>query len=115
MQPPQYDGDDPQQIQLVNMIPKFRSEFKVAIETDTTIIDHDIGSSVTNDARAVFAWLNANLDGGIGPCRVYYWDTSNRFDELCVAKGAFSGFKACSAFQQVRLHSLILLSRGHSQ
>lgn len=94
-----------------------RATFEVALQTDTHIIivDLDNGPSVTNDASAVIAWLNANLDGGIGSRRVYYRDTSNRFDELFVANGAFSGFKACSASQQVRLHSLIPLSGGRSQ
>lgn len=91
------------------MIFDVRATFEVALQTDThlVLIDLDQGASVTNDADAVIAWLDANLEGGIGKRKVYYRDTDGRFDELKVNAGTFAGFAPCSEGQQTALAGML--------
>lgn len=77
--------------------------------TDTRILllDLDQGRSVTNDAANVIEHLQSTLPGAIGPRRVFYRDTSGRFDELVVKHGVFAGFKPCSDGQQASLSEYV--------
>lgn len=76
--------------------------FRLARVTDTLvlILDLDDGCSVTNDAEAVVAYLNETLPGGLGWRRLYYRDTTGRFDELVTNAGRFCSYRACTDSQQ---------------
>ncbi len=71
-------------------------------------MDLNKGRSVTNDAIAVIFHLQNTLPGGIGSRRVYYQDTTGRFDQLLVDKDSrFKDYAPCSESQQTNLKNLI--------
>lgn len=82
--------------------------YRLARITDTfaLILDLDHDCSVNNDAAAVIARLDATLPHGIGLRRVYYRDTTGRFDELLTQGGHFRGFRLCTDSQQVGFTAL---------
>ena len=67
--------------------------------TFVVIHDRDEGRSVTNDAHRVVAELDEVL-GGLGQRRLYYRDTTGRYDELKHEGGRFTGYAPCSDSQQ---------------
>lgn len=73
--------------------------------TDTFVLisDNNRGLSVTNAARHIVSELHERLKGGIGHRRLYYRDSTGRFDELMHEGGRYSGFLPCSEGQQAFL------------
>ncbi len=76
------------------------------MHTFALILDLDHDCSVNNDAAAVIARLDATLPHGIGLRRVYYRDTTGRFEELLTQSGHFRGFRLCTDSQQVGFTAL---------
>ena len=77
------------------------SEFKIVHENNMFIllIDLNVGKSITNDACNVVPRLAQKIQ--INGRRVFYRDTSGRFDELRVCHDKyFMGFAPCSPGQQ---------------
>lgn len=84
--------------------------YRIACSTDLYIIlvDNDDGErSLTNSAPDVILDLQRRLSGGIGMRRVFYRDSTRRYDQLLVEKGTFSGFAPCSQEQQHFFDKLI--------
>ena len=73
---------------------KHRSVYSRAVYGDViTIIDHDGGKSVTNDAENVIADLAADFD--LSRYRVIYKDTRGIWDQMLVDRtGRFVGFSS---------------------
>jgi len=78
-----------------------RSNYLVEQRTPDRLVIRDIGpwdryATVTNDAEAVVAALSS---GGFLPpgCRLYYYDSDGRLDEIVVEHGRFVRF--CSVPQ----------------
>src|SRR5699024_4495950 len=90
-------------------LPSVRAQFNLVSVSQALVIlvDCDTGVTITNDAEAVVAWLDAYIDGGIGPRLVFYRDTAGRFDQLQVRGGRFGGFKPGTSGQQVALSRLV--------
>ena len=86
-----------------------RHIFKIEIVTDTIIVlgDTDFGPSITNAARHVIDNLAQDLNGGIGKRKVYYRDTTGRFDELHHENSQFTKFSPCTEQQQIFLDQFI--------
>lgn len=78
-------------------------EIRRISDTFIVLIDRDNGSrSVTNDAPWVIDQIQAVVPGGIGKRRVYYRDSSGRYDEMVLNdKGRFKRFAPCTEDQQV--------------
>ena len=72
------------------------------------ITDLDDGGSVTNNAASVVRELESDIEGGLGKRRIYYRDTTKRYDELQHESGQFTGFAPCSEHQQTFLKNLSL-------
>lgn len=82
---------------------EFNALFVVKEITDNfvLIVDTDEGRSVTNDACSVISRLEENIKGGLKNRKVYYRDSSGRFDELVHdGQGQFMKFAPCSEHQQ---------------
>lgn len=82
-----------------------QASYRLARVTDlfALILDLDQGKSVTHDAAAVIEHLNSTLPGGIGRRRIYYRDTTGRYDELVTRAGQFAGFRPCTESQQASM------------
>lgn len=93
---------------MINPIDRRLPDYAIIEATDTLIllVDYGNGPSITNQAEAVIAHTSKQL-GGIGCRRVYYRDTTGRYDEITTENEAFTGFKACSEQQQVFLGAII--------
>lgn len=84
--------------------------FKILLVNDIFILLADQGQggrSVTNDAPQVIKHLDENIPGGIGSRKVYYRDTSGRFDQLRVEDGRFVGLAPCTESQQVKIQEML--------
>lgn len=86
------------------------AQYTIQITNDLMVIitDDDLEdrASITNSAAEVIADLDAKC-GGLGVRRVYYRDSVGRYDELCHAKGIFSGFAPCKPSQQTAFRELV--------
>jgi len=89
------------------MVTQNGADFKLVYICDIMILIVDLdqgGRSVTNDAYNVVRRLNQYLD--IGCRRIFYRDSSGRFDEILTHHGIFFGFAPCTASQQNHLQRL---------
>ena len=104
------------------MIP--RANYRMDVAEDGTVVVYDAndgGRSVTNDAEAVLAEIDARI--GLGKRLVIYRDTEGTFDGLDHENGAFKGFYPLGrtdlrpALQAARLRRDILAacSAGEAQ
>lgn len=86
----------------MNMHPRMASYTIQAINDLHVIILDDLDETlptVTNSADNVIADIHAKV-GGLGSRRVFYRDSSMRYDELMHDDGRFFGFAACGPNQQ---------------
>lgn len=88
-----------------------QAQYDLVMATDLhiLILDLDQGRSVTNDADSVVRRVDAQL-GSIGRRRLFYRDTTGRFDELVVRDGRFVGFRPCSEQQQAIFREWCIVS-----
>ncbi len=62
-------------------------------------LDHG-GRTVTNDAYNVTKRLDQSIPGGLKKRRIFYQDSSGRFDEITHHNGIFVRFAPCTDAQQ---------------
>lgn len=73
------------------------------------IADTGTGKSVTNDAVRIVRDLVRTLPGGLEKRRLYYCDSTNRFDEIVHSDGEFRSFAPCSNHQQKFFHNFMAI------
>lgn len=86
-----------------------RASFRIAIESDTTLvlIDLDDGRSLANDIVSVVARLEQAVKGGIRNRRIFYRDTRGCFHQITVEKKRFTTIISCTDSQQKRLAEML--------
>ena len=86
-----------------------RSSFDIIIVNDLAIILIDLnkGKSVSSDAPNVVNDLQKKIPGGVGFRRIYYRDSTGRYDQFIVKNEKFIDFAPCTNSQQKYLRLLV--------